>query len=155
MDMPGPDPEAMRWTQQLQAALIIAATTGASTAPAIDLAEEMIRRGVVITSSRGVVLAMQLVELSIQHEQDHPGTPDPYRALAARMRDARTLTDLDLDIATQSRVLNHGLHTGWLPAANYDRLAAMGGDDPQFLALLARIERRTTPLDADPEDRHG
>lgn len=143
--MPGPDPEVMRWGQQLEAALIIAAATPGNAAPAVKIAEEMIACGVVTTQTPAVILAMSLVELTIQHETAQPGTPDPYRALAARLRDDGILTELDLDIATQSRVLVHGLDAGWLPAAHYDRLATSGGDDPQFLSLLSRIERRTTP----------
>ncbi|MET9263727.1 hypothetical protein [Amycolatopsis sp. NPDC004079] len=141
MELPGPDPEAMSMAKQLETALIVAATSQGNAAAAIDIAGQMVERQLV-AGPRGRMLAMGLIELSLQHAAEAPSTPDPYAKLAQHLVQLGVCTQFDLKTAFLSRVLNSGLAQGWLEADLYDQLAAAGGEEPAFQDLLTRIERR-------------
>ncbi|HET6706606.1 hypothetical protein [Amycolatopsis sp.] len=141
MELPGPDPEAMRLGKQLEAALIVAVTPGGTVAPAVEIADQLVDRRL-LSGPRGRVLAMQLVELSLQHLAAAGQRPDPYAAYAHHLVRTGVCTQFDLEAAFLGRLLSTGLEQGWLDAALYDRLAAAGGDDAAFRQAMAHIERR-------------
>ncbi|OXM44804.1 hypothetical protein [Amycolatopsis alba] len=141
MELPGPDPDRMRAGTQLEAALIVAAAPGGDATAAIDIADQMVKRGL-STTGRGQLLASSLMELSHQRLTATDAAPDPYATLAHRLVGTGVCTQSELETAFMARVLTAGVDQGWLDAALYDRLAAAGGNDPSFQALLAKIERR-------------
>ncbi|WP_143168420.1 hypothetical protein [Amycolatopsis australiensis] len=108
--------------------------------PRLDIANTMIERGL-SAGPPGRVLAMTLVELTMQHLQNET-TPDPYGKFAQHLVRLGVCTELDLAAAFTGRALNSGLAQGWLPAEVYDQLAAFDGGDPTILEMLAQIERR-------------
>ncbi|WP_410570470.1 hypothetical protein [Amycolatopsis sp. cmx-4-61] len=143
MELPGPDRETMRLGTQLEAALIVAAAPGGDVSPALRIADELVDRGL-LGGPRGHVLAMYLVELTVQHLAAQSGTPDPYAPFANHLVRTGVCTQFDLENARLGRVLNTGLEQGWLPAEMYDSLSDAGGGDPEFRKILLRIQRRTT-----------
>ncbi|WP_410646551.1 hypothetical protein [Amycolatopsis sp. cmx-4-54] len=141
MELPGPDHDRMRAGTQLEAALVVAAAPGGDATAAIEIADQMVNRGLV-TTGRGQLLASTLMELSHQQITTTGSTTDPYAKLAHHLVAIGVCTQAELETAFMARVLVMGVDQGWLEAALYDRLEAAGGNDPSFRALLARIERR-------------
>lgn len=138
-----PDPETMRMTRQLEAALAVAAAPGGDPDTAFAIAEDMSARRVVASTPPRVVAA-GLFQLTLRHLHIDLETPDPYSVLARRLVGAGRLEQLDLDLAAYGYVLTVGLDRGWLDAEMYDRLEQFGGPDRAVRILLARIERRAT-----------
>lgn len=142
MEFPPPNPVAKHMARELAAALDRVVLEGHSIEPAFVIARQMTERRLV-DSTPGVLIAMALFELTVKHLASGERAPDPYAAVGKALVATGHLRQADLQIAVYGNILNTGLQQGWLDASLYDQLVAFGGQEPQFLALLPRIERRS------------
>lgn len=161
------DPEASAMASQLEAALVVAATTSSelpdkvgpipperkdeitrkavalleSAKAAFTVAEEMAARKLV-PGAPGQTVAGALIQLTLQHLQASPEEPDPYSLLCTRWVQAGVLQQEDVTAARQGLYLHIGLNQGWLPAEMHDELKRI--NSPVLATMLAGIERRTS-----------
>lgn len=161
------DPEASAKASQLEAALVVAATTSSdlpdkvgpipperkdeitrkavalleSAKAAFTVAKEMAARKLV-SGTPGQTVASALIQLTIQHLQASPEEPDPYALLCRRWVQAGVLQQEDVTTARQGLYLHIGLNQGWLPAEMYDELKRIHSS--AMAIMLAGIEPRTS-----------
>lgn len=138
------DAYATPQAEKLGQALREAVRTRGDIQPALQLAHHLIAESGIPAAERAdaenAMLATMLYELASESERTgHPDDAELYReALVA------SCTPQSIERVICASFLNAGLGQGWLPAEQYDRVAALFAPSPRLMAVLGPIERRIT-----------
>jgi hypothetical protein len=139
------DAYATPQAEKLGQALREAVRTRGDIQPALQLAHHLIAESGIPAEDRAdaedAMLATMFYELA--NESERAGHPDDAELYREAMVASCTAQSIERVICAS--FFKAGLTQGWLPAPQYDRVAALFTSSPRLAVALGRIERRDVP----------